>query len=370
MESERIRYGIVGLGFIATLHLDALRRLTSYCGVDLILVTGADSDADALARFPHALPRSSVDYRDVTRATDVDVVIVAVPNDQHRVVAEDALEAGKYVVCEKPLASNIADARSIHAAAKRSRFEHAVSFVFRTWPTVQLAKQMIMQGDIGEVFAYRGQMVHGHGLDPNYPTSWRMDAERSGGGAAVDIGSHAIDLARYLAGEIVDVSALSQTVVRDRPASPSSSTRVPIRVDDHTAMLMKFENGATGQIAATWAACGESTDVAFEVLGTKGALRFSWRRPEELQFSTLSNAYQTLVIGPDDPDGDLRFPVSGLGLGYVDAFISLHRRIVDTLSGRLTSGPPTIDDAMRCAEVVDAIQRSALLDGTWQRVGH
>ncbi|MGB0102489.1 MAG: Gfo/Idh/MocA family oxidoreductase [Nocardioides sp.] len=365
-QQTTLRYGIVGMGFIAQLHLDALERLAHYCDAGIEIVAGADTDPGVIQRFPHQLPRVSHDYRDVTRADDVDVVIVAVPNDQHHAVVHDALEHGKIIVCEKPLAATIEDARSIHVASVASGREHCVAFVFRTWPTVELAKQIIDRGEIGEVFGYRGHMVHGHGLDPAYPTSWRMDPNRSGGGVVVDIGSHALDIARYLVGEVAAVSAVSRTVVPERPLVDDPQAQVPVEVDDHTAMQVKFQNGATGQVMVTWAAAGESTDVAFEVLGTKGSLRFTWRRAEELYVARLGQHPQTVVIGPTDPDHDLRFPVAGLGLGYVDAFMSLHKRVVDHHLGRVAAPFPSVTDAWRCALVVDAAQRSAAAGGEWQ----
>ncbi|MGN6574761.1 MAG: Gfo/Idh/MocA family protein [Nocardioides sp.] len=365
-QTGRLRYGIVGLGFIAQLHLDALERLNHHCVADLEIVAGAETDPSAIRRFPHQLARVSPDYRDVTRADDLDVVIVAVPNDQHSPVALDALRHGKLVVCEKPLAATMDAARSIQEASDASLRDHCVSFVFRTWPTVELAKQIIDAGEIGEVFGYRGHMVHGHGLDPDYPTSWRMDLERSGGGAVVDIGSHAIDIARYLVGDVAAVSALSKTVVPERPLPNDPLSRTPVAVDDHTALFVRFHNGATGQIMVTWAASGYSTDVAFEVLGTKGSVRFTWRRAEELYVAKLGGNPQTLVLGPNDPDSALRFPVPGLGLGYVDAFVSLHRRVVDAHLGNATPPYPTIADAWRCALIVEAAQRSAKAAGSWQ----
>lgn len=364
---RHLRYGVIGLGFIAQLHLAALERLTHHCDVDLAAVAGADIDPVVIERFPFRLARLSDDPRDVTRADDVDVVVVATPNDQHAPIVVDALRNGKLVVCEKPLASTLEGARAIHRAGLASAREHYVSFVFRTWPTVELAKQLIDAGEIGEVFGYRGHMVHGHALDPGHPHSWRMDPVRSGGGAAVDIGSHAIDLARYLVGEVAAVSALSRTIIPERPTARGANSRSPVTVDDHTALLMRFDNNATGQILVTWVASGESTDVAFEVLGTRGSLRFTWRRPEELHVARLGQHPQTVVIGPDDPDGDLRFPVAGLGLGYVDAFVSLHKRVVDHHLGR-GAACPTISDAWRCALVVDAAQQSAEAGGTWHPV--
>lgn len=362
-----LRYGIVGLGFIAQLHLAALERLNHYSDVELHLVAGADIHPAVTEAFPYRLPRISHDHRDVTRAEDVDVVIVATPNDQHPAVVEDALRHGKLVVCEKPLASTLQGAAAIHRGSIASAREHYVSFVFRTWPTVELAKQLIAAGDIGEIIGYRGHMVHGHALDPLLPFSWRMDAQRSGGGAVVDIGSHAIDLARYLVGDVTAVSALSRTIIAERPTAVGAEDRVEVAVDDHTALLMTFDNGATGQVMVTWVASGESTDVAFEVLGTKGAVRFTWRRPEELHVARIGQHPQTVVIGPDDPDGDLRFPVAGLGLGYVDAFVSLHKRVLDRVKGVPVSCP-TVTDAWHCALVVDAAQRSAAAGGEWRPV--
>lgn len=364
--SRTLTVGIVGLGFIANLHASALIQLAGRRAIDVRFAV-ADVDPDAVRRFSYPCIQRSRDFEDVTRNAEVDLVIVSVPNDLHASIVDDAVAHGKYVVCEKPLASRLDDAESMASHVESAGNRGAVAFVFRTWPTVELARQIIRRGDIGEVFGYRGHMLHGHNLDTTAPFTWRLDASRSGGGAVVDIGSHALDIAQTLVADIESVSALSATIVPRRD-DPTGATQC-IEVDDHTMLGVRFAGGATGQVLVSWMAAGQTTDVAFEVFGTKGSLSFSWRRPEELTIADSCGAPRIMTIGPDDPDGDLRFPVAGLGLGYVDAFASFHKRVLDRLDGVESLGPPSFGEALRCGRVVEAAQRSARSEGAWTAVG-
>ena len=171
------------------------------------------------------------DWREVTRAGDVDLVLVLTPNDSHAEISLDALAHGKHVLCEKPLAHTLEAARAMYEGAVASGRVHQVGFVYRKWPAAAFARRLVAAGELGEVVHYRGWFFHDHGLDPALPLTWRLRKAVSGGGSGTDIGSHVVDLARCLVGEIDGVFARSRTHFGRRPDRPGETGAVdePLR---------------------------------------------------------------------------------------------------------------------------------------------
>ena len=191
----------------------------------------------------------SDDWRAVTRADDVDLVFVLTPNDSHAEISIDALAHGKHVLCEKPLSNTLDGARAMARAAARSGRVHQVGFVYRKWPAVAFARQVIASGGIGEIVHYRGHFFHDYGLDPAMPVTWRLNKAVSGGGSGTDIGSHVIDMARYLVGEIGAVCAASRTHFTRRPLAGRPGETAAVDVDEVTDMLVEFAGGGAGTLA-------------------------------------------------------------------------------------------------------------------------
>jgi predicted dehydrogenase len=363
-------------------HSVALRSLSGLYprlpSIDLVRVADVDLRRAEAAADTLGWREAAADWRRVTEAVDVDAVIIITPNDHHHDAAVDALRHGKDVLCEKPLAPDPSTARCMFEAADDSSLCHQIGFVYRKWPPMRLARQLIQQGELGRIISFRAHFFHDYGLDRTLERTWRFDRSRAGAGSVGDIGSHIIDLARFLVGEITDVMAQSQTVIHERPApkvDPASddvayaiSDKLPVDVDDATVMLVRFANGVLGTLETSWVATGYKTDLSFEVLGDQGAVRFTWRRSNELTFHSVLDPDVTagdraVIMGPAHEGAADFYGVPGVGLGWQDVFTLAARDFVAAIaSGEPAS--PDFGDGLRSCEVVAAAQESAS-SGRW-----
>lgn len=371
---SRVRVGLVGAGFVARAHTIAFASLAPVLGgraPSIVRQRIADVDPERARDASVALEWGSwtADWREVVEAADIDLVDIVTPNDSHAEIAVAAARAGKGVICEKPLASEPRSARAMCAAATEAGVLNVVAFVYRNWPAMALAKRLVDQGGVGEITRFRGAFLHDWALDPEVPIGWRFSRVRAGAGALGDIGSHLIDLARFMAGDVRRVMARSATLISERPAEVIGG-RAGVDVDDLTDLWIEFHSGATGCLELNWASCGSKTDIRFEIVGTRGAIRFSWDRPWELSYYSESDhhelkGFRQIVLGPHHPGADLFWPVAGHGLGWADAFTLLLCR---ALAPDASRGPaPSFADGLATAEVVAAAQRSAI-DETWEEV--
>jgi predicted dehydrogenase len=366
-----IRVGLVGAGFMAKAHSLAYANAPllgpGVPPVERARVADINAELARRAASAYGWSEASADWRAVTRADDIDLVDVAVPNDKHAEIAIDAARHGKHVLCEKPLANTLAAAREMHRAVDAAGVEHFVAFVYRTWPAMTLARRLIDEGALGRLIRLRALYFHDYGLDETLSLTWRLRRSSAGAGSIVDIGSHVIDLARLLAGEIRRVMARSVTVVPERP--DTTGRMAAVDVDDLSDVLVEFADGATGLIETSWVAAGSKTDLAFEAVGDGGAVRFTWRRPMELLFYSHDDpperrGFRAIVIGPQHEGAGPFWPVAGQGLGWGDAFTILLQRVLKSIAGQKERGTATFLDGLRAAEVVDAAMCSAT-EGRW-----
>jgi predicted dehydrogenase len=320
----------------------------------------------------HGWSERASDWRAITRADDIDVVDIVTPNDAHAQVAIDAARHGKHVVCEKPLAHDLRAAQEMLEAVRDAGVLHQVGFVYRKWPAVRLAKRLVAEGAIGPPREFRGHYFHDYAADPGIPLGWRGCRARAGAGSVGDIGSHVIDIARYLVGEVTRVVAQSRTHVTRRPSDGTRGRHVDIDVDDATSLLVQFESGASGVIEASWAATGYKTDLRFEVTGDDGALRFSWQRLNELDVYLSPErpdvaGFRSVVIGPQHAGADAFWPVPGQGMGWGDLFVLATHDLVQAIAGGRPVVEPSFEDGIRAMAVVAAAQESAA-GGRWVTV--
>jgi predicted dehydrogenase len=361
-----IRVGIVGGGFMARTHSLAYRAAALLHGdqlprIEQVRLADIDEQTAKRAADLYGWGEATGDWHEITRAPDIDLVDIVTPNDSHADVAVDAANNGKHVLCEKPLSNTVQGAQRMHAAAQVAGVLTQVGFVFRTWPATALAKQLIEEGRIGEIHQLRAHYLHDYALDPDFSMGWRTDRSVAGAGSIGDLGSHVIDLARYLAGDITAVTARTRTLVPQRPGP--GGKRLPVDVDDMADVLVDFDSGATGVIHTNWMAAGHKTDIGFEVSGSQGAISFTWQRPGELllyDHRDPSNArgFRTIHLGPEHPGAERFWPVAGQGLGYGDAFTVLIARYLAAIKTQ-QSARPDFEDGLRCAEVLAAIIASA-----------
>jgi predicted dehydrogenase len=364
--------GIVGAGFVGPHHVDAVRRLGF---VDVVAVA-ASSDTSAREKaVALGIPKGYGRWELLVEDPDVHVVHNATPNNLHYPVSSAAIARGKHVVSDKPLAMTAAEARALLDQASRAGIVHAVTFNYRGNPLVQQARRAIARGDIGTP-----HLLHGHYLqdwllhDTDY--SWRLEPGTGGVASALgDIGSHWCDLVEHVSGlRITQVLGDAQTVVRQRRAPQGL---VEIGVEDLATVLLRFDNGAAGNLSVGQVCAGHKNDLMFEVCGSSGSVRWSQEHQNELWVGHRDRANEVLHKDPtlmDDEVGHYAHLPGGHQEGWSDAFANVMRDIYEFIAAGKKPGdarPPafaTFDDGYRAHCIIEAMVASARAGGVWTTV--
>ena len=367
---QRLNVGLVGSGFIGRAHAFAWRAAPAIFGLPVTpaLHMLADVDQPTARRAAAALgfAQGTGDWRELVESPDIDLVDITTPNAWHKPMALAAIAAGKPVYCEKPLAPNAADAKAMMEAAEAAGVPTFVGFNYLKNPMVELAREIAQSGEIGEVWSFRGIHAEDYMTDPEAPWTWRLDPG-GGAGAIADLGSHIISLARYVVGEIEELSADLDTVVPTRPIAPGSPDRRPVEVDDQARLLVRFVGGAKGIIEASWVATGRKMHLAFEVYGSKGSILVDMERLNELALYVREDAkgrqgYRRILASPGHKDYAAFCPAPGHQLGFNDVkTIEVKEVVTSLLEGRRFY--PDFREAWLIQRVVDA----ALVSGRERR---
>jgi predicted dehydrogenase len=382
---ETIRVGIVGSGFMAKAHSMAYANQPVYFSPPPALarkvrLADVTPQLAAAGASRYGWDTSTSDWREITRADDVDLVDIVTPNDAHRDIALDAARHGKHVLCEKPLARTGAEAKEMLDAVRAAGVKHMVSFNYRRAPAICMARKLIEEGAIGRIYHFRGVYSSDWALSPQTPLSWRFQKVRAGSGAAGDIGAHIIDVARFLVGDIASVCGLAETFVTERPitggpfdtfgaAGGSADQELgAVDVDDAVSFLFRFDSGVAGHIAASRFNAGRKNHLGFEINGEHGSLAFNWDQPNDLQFFSLRDpaaeqGFRTLMAGPDHPNGADLWPIPGLGIGYTESTLLVVRDMLRAIVED-TPSTPSFEDGWRVNQIVDAVLQSAR-EGRW-----
>jgi predicted dehydrogenase len=386
---RKLNVAMIGGGFMGKAHAMAYAAMPMFfwpapaIPVRKVVVDVNQAMADE-ARDRFGFEEGSADWRAAIARPDIDAVDICTPNDTHAEIAMAAAHAGKHIICEKPLARTGAEARAMLDAVKSGSTIHMVAFNYRRTPAVALARKYIDEGRIGEIRNFRGTYLQDWSADPDGPLSWRFQKKVAGSGAVGDIGTHVIDFARYLVGEISSVSALTQTYNKTRPVQQGGvdklgvgggdkgAKRAEVDVDDEMLTLLKFENGAVGSIEATRNGYGRNNFLTFEIHGTKGSLAFNYERRDELQVMFADDpgdarGFRTVYSGPSHPYGSGLWPIPALGIGYGETkIVECYDFCSAIVSGKQPS--PNFNDGWRVSLVADAILKSGET-GAWTDVG-
>ena len=358
---REIGVGLVGSGFMGRAHALAFRTAPSVFDLPvrprLALLADRDEPTAERAAAQLGFARSTGDWRALIDDPDVDLVAIAAPNLLHKPIALAALAAGKPVYCEKPLATNLHDAREMADAADASGLTTAVGFNYLHNPMVALAREIVRSGEIGDITGFRGIHAEGFMADPAAPFNWRCEPE--GGGALADLGSHIISLARHLVGDIQAVGAHLHTVHRSRPYGDATRE---VTIDDQANAVIRFAGGATGTLSASWIAIGRTMQLAFELTGTRGAIEFTQERFNELRLFKPGPAgrqgFTRIEAGPEHAAYAAFCPAPGHQLGFNDLKTIEVAGLLGAL-GRGAAFHPDFREAYEVQRVVDAIQRSS-----------
>jgi len=380
---EPLRFGIIGGGSIAKAHVIALRALGSYFGVDgpapeVAVIADVVPEAAVKAAAEYGVARWTADPSTVLADDSIDAVTIAVPNDQHESMAIAAADAGKHLLCEKPLAHSVASARRMVDAVIRAGVVHSVDLNYRSIPAVRYARRLISEGALGEIVGFRGAFLQDWGLDPSIPRSWKFEKARAGAGPMLSLGCHVIDLAHFLIGDITEVVGATTTKIEQRPLPRGRDTYAmvdaddvemgPVDIEDAGSFLMRFDNGAMGSIDLSRISAGRKNHCFVEISGTRGAIVFDYENLNEIQLSTTDspgNGFTRVIIGPEQ-DGGLVWTLGGLGVGFAETVVVHMRDFVKAIRvGESTA--PNFVDGLRAQEVADSVF-SSVASGSWTKV--
>ena len=331
--------GVVGFGWMGQAHSRSAARIASLFPervFDTALVVCGDNVAERREQAVSGVGfREAVeDWRAVVDHPDVDVVYVTAPNMMHEEIAIAAAEAGKAVFCEKPVGGTPDQTVRIEAAARRAGVITGVGYNYRWAPLVQHAKALIESGRLGEITNYRGRFFSMYGADPMGLLSWRFLVDEAGYGVSSDILSHAVDLAHMLLGPITEVSGTRETFIRERPLPKAGGTHYDrgkpgdptgeVTNEDYAAAMVRFANGARGTFESSRAIIGPESQMAFDVYGTKGALRWNLETMNEMQVFLVDEegraprGYTTVYAGDRYPYHGHFVPGDANAIGYED----------------------------------------------------
>lgn len=376
---QTLGIGMIGYGFMGKMHTYSYLSLPMLydpapAKIRLVGICTASEESGQKAMEQAGYQFATQDYHDLIERDDIQVINVCTPNFLHKEQIIAALEAGKHVYCDKPLAMDLDEASQIWEVAKKSKTIHQMTFQYRFIPAILKAKMLIDAGFLGRVYQFRVLYLHSGYIDPNRPMSWRLDKSRGGAGAAYDLGSHIIDLTRYLLGDFEQVLATTETFVKKRPVSPGSADFAPVEVDDVFWSQVRLKSGAVGVIEASRMSTGAMDEIRFEAHGDKGAIRFNSMDPNWLEVYDA-----TLPSG--DYGGDRGFkriecvqhypkpaalPGPRFSIGWMRYHIASIYDFVNNVVNQRQS-QPSIEDGLRVHEVLDASFRS-IAAGRWVRV--
>ncbi|MBG6099969.1 putative dehydrogenase [Micromonospora vinacea] len=388
---KELRVGMVGYAFMGAAHSQAWRTVNRVFDLPararMALICGRDTAKVADAADTLGWDAYTTDWRDLINRDDIDVVDICTPGDSHAEIALAALAAGKHVLCEKPLANSVEEARAMTAAADVARAAGVRSmcgFNYRRVPAVTMMRQLVADGRLGVIRHVRATYLQDWIVDPQFPLVWRLQKDRAGSGALGDIGAHIIDLTQFVTGQrISGVSAVTETFVKERPL-PAESSGLAASVDGHTAptgtvtvddaavFVARLDGGALATYEASRFATGRKNALRVEINGSLGSVVFDLERLNELEFYDATRPAveqgfnRILVTEGEHPYMSAWWPPGHI-IGYEHSFTHEMRDFIEAVATGVDP-TPSFADALQVQLVLDAVARSAELGSSWAEV--
>lgn len=366
-----VNIGLVGYGFMGRTHTNGYKRANDFFP-DLthrpVLKAVCGRSEDKVKAFADQWQYESTetDWRELIKRDDIDAIDICTPNNSHAEIAIAAAEAGKMILCEKPLALNPAEGEKMIAAVEKAGVANTVWYNYRRVPAVTLAKQLIDEGRLGRIFHYRANFLQDWTIAEDLPQGgealWRLDVDAAGSGVTGDLLAHCIDTAIWLNGSVTDVTAMTETFVKERMHNLTGKVE-PVGIDDACAFLCHFDNGSLGLFESTRYARGHKALYTLEINGENASIRWDLHDLHRLEYfdhsdDSLVRGWRSVHI----TDGDMPYMdkwwVPGLQIGYEHTFV---HQVADFLKSLETGEPcnPTFRDAQETQKVCDAVLKSA-----------
>jgi predicted dehydrogenase len=382
--SKPLGIGLVGYRFMGKAHSHAYHDLNIFFNLTRPIarraICGRDEQAVKAAAAKWHWEGYETDYRQLVERPDIDIIDISSPGHSHVEIALAAAAAGKHIICEKPLANTLADAKKMLEAVRKAGVKHMTAFNCRKIPSILLAKKWIDEGLIGEPYLFRGAYLQDWIVDPEFPLVWRLDKSVCGSGALGDLAAHTIDLAHFLVGDIISVNGLMKTIIDERPLAEAmdeglgavggtSGKRGKVLVDDVTMFLAKFANGVVATFEATRFATGNRNASTFEINGSEGGIRWNIERLNEIELYLRSDppgrqGWRLVQVGDgaEHPYIDHYWPAGHI-IGWEHSFIHEIYEFVEAVAND-TPVQPDFLDGVKCQAVLEAVEQSAKI-GQW-----
>ena len=375
-DKKPLNIGMIGYGFMGRAHSNAYQTVSHFFDLQYqpVLKAACARSSDKIQAFADNWGYESIetDWRKLIARDDIDAVDICVPNNLHKEMAIACAEAGKMILCEKPLAMNVAEGEEMCQAVEKAGVANMVWYNYRRVPAVTLAKQLIDEGRLGRIYHYRANFLQDWTIAEDLPQGgaalWRLDADAAGSGVTGDLLAHCIDTALWLNGSISNVTAMTETFVKERMHNLTGKVE-QVGIDDACAFLCHFGNGSLGLFESTRYARGHKALYTFEINGQHASIKWDLHDLHRLEYfdhrdDSIVRGWRSVHV----TDGDMPYMgnwwVPGLQIGYEHSFV---HQVADFLKGLETGEPvsPTFRDALETQKVCDAVLSSAQ-SGSWQ----
>ncbi|MBI4621927.1 MAG: Gfo/Idh/MocA family oxidoreductase [Verrucomicrobia bacterium] len=375
---KTLNIGMIGYGFMGRAHSNAFRKVNNFFPLDYrpVLKAACGRDAAKVQAFADTWGYESIetDWRKLIARADIDLIDIAAPNNVHAEIAIAASRAGKMILCEKPLAMNAADGAKMVKAVEKAGVPNMVWYNYRRIPAVTLAKQLIDEGRLGKIFHYRAKFLQDWTISADVPQggpgTWRLDVAVAGSGVTGDLLAHCIDTALWLNGGISQVTAMTETFVKQRQHALTGKPQ-KVGIDDASAFLARFSNGSLATFEATRYARGHKALYTFEINGEHASIFWDLHDLHRLQWfdhrdAGLVRGWRSIHVSDGDQPYMKNWWVPGLQIGYEHSFV---HQVADFLKGLQDGKPaaPTFRDGLATDHVTDAVLKSAST-GRWVNV--
>lgn len=370
-QTKTLRIGLIGIGFMGRTHSNGYNRIRNFfpeLQYQPALKAVCSRTADKVKAFAAQWGYESyeTDWRKLIERDDIDAIDICTPNDSHAEIAIAAAAKGKMILCEKPLSRNLEEGQKMVDAVEKAKVPNTIWYNYRRVPAVTLAKQIIDSGKLGKIFHYRANFLQDWTISPELPQGgeglWRLDVEAAGSGVTGDLLAHCIDTAMWLNGGITDVSAVTETFIRQRMHQLSGKVQ-KVGIDDACIFHCHFENGSLGLFESTRYARGHKALYTFEINGEHASIRWDLHDMNRLEYfdhrdDSIVRGWRSILVTDGDQPYMKRWWVPGLIVGYEHTFV---HQAADFLHSLETGEPchPTFKDAMETQKVCAAVIESA-----------
>ncbi|RYU97341.1 Gfo/Idh/MocA family protein [Emticicia agri] len=368
---KQLRIGLIGTGFMGRTHSNGYNRVPNFfpeLEFTPVLKAVCSRNAEKVQAFADQWGYESIetDWKALIARDDIDAVDICTPNDSHAEIAIAAAKAGKMILCEKPLSRNLAEGQAMVDAIEKAGVQSTVWYNYRRLPAVTLAKQIVDSGKLGKIYHYRANFLQDWTISADLPQGgtglWRMDSEAAGSGVTGDLLAHCIDTAMWLNGAITDVSAVTETFVKERMHQLTGKVQ-PVGIDDACIFHCHFANGSLGLFESTRYARGHKALYTFEINGADASIRWDLHDLNRLEYfdhrdESIVRGWRSIIVTDGDQPYMNKWWVGGLGIGYEHSFI---HQVADFLKSLEAGTPcsPTFKEALQTQKVCEAVIESA-----------